>query len=142
MKNQVIENKEFQEQKLQSLFQAMLSSELFLASSIVYKKLKMQVAREKITVNTPIANILKSSEEVLRKLGSLIEIPVGEKPVQAATYGSGFGNMNPAVICIEFTDNSNTETTLEIAAYGKEGLINQRTASKAIEMYIKASGLK
>ena len=44
MKNQFIENEEFQEQKLQSLFQAMLTSELFSASKMVYKKLKMQVA--------------------------------------------------------------------------------------------------
>lgn len=141
MKEQHRREEEFQEKILQVLFQAIYASHRFSGANLVYKKLKTQVVRKNLIVNMALEDAYKRSEDGIKKLGAFIDIPQCEKQVLAATYGSGFGNMNPAVICIEFTENGKYETTLDIAAYGKEGLINQKTASKAIEMFLTACGI-
>lgn len=84
-------------------------------------------------------NLTSSIMEVLNSLDSMGTIidssNYTEYPVISAVCGSGFGKMNPAVICVEFVEISKSKTNLYISAYAKEGVIKQKTAIKAIKRF-------
>ena len=54
-------------------------------------------------------------------------------PMLSACVGAGYGNLNPAILCVEFIAKCESSTKLNITGYAKEGLIKQKTALKAIE---------
>jgi hypothetical protein len=79
---------------------------------------------------------------VLTKLGKLeteedIKPPY---PMLKAVVGSGFLNMNPAIVYLEIREGDSTGCELMITAAAKEGLIKQHTASKAVQRVV--SGLR
>lgn len=85
-----------------------------------------------------IAKDLKESMELVtyyfKECGKLIDASeYSEVPIVSACVGSGFGNLNPAVLCVEFVVQPDNSTILYITGYAKEGLIKQKTAIKAIE---------
>lgn len=57
----------------------------------------------------------------------------GEDAYIVAKIGSGFMNLNPTVICVDF-NNLENENKICIAAYAKEGLIKQNSSQKAFDM--------
>ena len=59
--------------------------------------------------------------------------PQCAKPFLAALVGSGFGKLNPTVVCLEFAAMNDGTTTVHMAAQAKEGLINQKSAQKAVK---------
>lgn len=65
----------------------------------------------------------------LNLMGSVIDSNE-DKKIILAICGSGFANMNPAVIAISISDE-----TILIGSAAKEGLIKQHTAEKAIERF-------
>jgi hypothetical protein len=54
-------------------------------------------------------------------------------PLLKAAVGSGFLNMNPAVVLLEILEASSDACEITITAAAKEGLIKQNTAEKVIQ---------
>jgi hypothetical protein len=52
-------------------------------------------------------------------------------PTLAAVIGSGFMNMNPAVVTVEVVPTSDDLSKVSIRGVAKEGLIKQRAGEKA-----------
>ena len=61
------------------------------------------------------------------------EEPQSSSPFLAALVGSGFCRMNPTVVCLEFATLDDGTTVVHMAAQAKEGLINQKSAQKAVK---------
>ena len=85
-----------------------------------------------------LAKDLKESMELVtcyfKEHGELIDVSKHlEAPIVSACVGSGYWNLNPALLCVEFVAKSDNCTILHITGYAKEGLIKQKTAIKAIE---------
>ena len=78
--------------------------------------------------------VLQAACKVLSEQGTLLEeanntsAPV---PTLAAVIGSGFMNMNPAVVTIEVVPISADVSKVSIRGVAKEGLIKQRAGEKA-----------
>ena len=65
--------------------------------------------------------------QLLNAIGNILQFDE-ENQVCTAVVGSGFANMNPALVVAMMEDQ-----TLYLAAYAKEGLIKQHTAEKALK---------
>lgn len=103
----------------------------FLPTETCTEKLHLGLAPEKV---------LELGLSVLTKLGKL-QTEDGNKspyPMLKAIVGSGFLNMNPAVVYLEILKADATGCELTITAAAKEGLIKQHTASKALEQVVSA----
>jgi len=89
----------------------------------------------KIALNATPEEAIQLGFFVLTKLGKLL----GEGydgspyPLLRAVVGSGYLNMNPAVVYLEILEGSSDTCEVTITAAAKEGLIKQRTADKAIQ---------
>ena len=75
--------------------------------------------------------LCETAWETLR--GLCTECVLKERDHMVLLVGSGFQNRNPAAVelCVR-------EDALEISAWAKEGLINQRTAEKAVKACLSA----
>jgi hypothetical protein len=101
----------------------------FLPTETCSEKLALGIAPEKA---------LKSGLAVLTKLGKLrteedVQSPY---PTLRAVIGSGFLNMNPAIVCLEILKGDSSGCELSITAAAKEGIIKQHTASKAVQRVV------
>lgn len=65
--------------------------------------------------------------------GLCTECVLKERDHMVLLVGSGFQNRNPAAVELCFREDA-----LEISAWAKEGLINQRTAEKAVKACLSA----
>ena len=104
-----------------------------LGASWAASKLPTDEVRDKITLEENLRTSMITVVEALSSIGTIINRSKDmDCPVVSGWCGSGFANMNPAIICVEFKQINNTQTGLYIFAYAKEGLIKQKTALKAI----------
>ncbi len=100
------------------------------------KKLKTFDFKDKIEYNYPITDAISNSYNIVANLPNLIEIIEVDAntdiPYLSAVVGSGFGQMNPTIICLEYVSGNAASTTISISASAKEGLIKQKSAQKAV----------
>jgi hypothetical protein len=88
---------------------------------------------------------LRIAPERALKLGFLVFTTIGKVqaeynnkapyPLLKAVIGSGFLNMNPAVVYLEILEGNSTGCKITITA---EGLIKQKTAAKAVQRVVSA----
>ena len=69
----------------------------------------------------------------LKKIGS----PIDEEGLSYRTR-AGWLNANPAVICVPDLQDFNGKGNCRVAAFAREGLINQKTAFKAVKRFEKS----
>lgn len=98
------------------------------------RTLKTETARDMMSFAPALA------ESVVEALAAVLEAEperADESSVVLVrgTVGSGFGGMNPAYVVASVDP---TKATVGLAAYAKEGLIKQRTASKAVAKVLQA----
>ena len=96
-----------------------------MSSKAIAKKLPTMSYEDKINIHA--ANNFMLCEKVLKLQGNVMESDVSEGII-TAVVGSGFGNMNPAVLVVKVSDEA-----VFARAAAKEGLIKQHTAEKAVQ---------
>ena len=96
-----------------------------MSSKAIAKKLPAMSYADKIDIHA--ANNFMLCEKVLNLQGNIMDSDASEGII-TAVVGSGFGNMNPAVLIVKATDEA-----VFARAAAKEGLIKQHTAEKAIQ---------
>jgi len=106
-----------------------------LGARFAAKFLPTETYSEKVSLKLAPEKALKLGYSVLAKLGKLqaedsIKPPY---PFLKAVVGSGFLNMNPAVVYLEILEGDSAGCEVTITAAAKEGLIKQRTAAKAVQ---------
>jgi hypothetical protein len=84
------------------------------------------------TSNSP-EKALQTAFTVLRQAGRIIEDRRGDtkEPKVWAVVGSGFWNMNPALVKVRVVSAAEGMTQLAISGTAKEGLIKQHAGDKA-----------
>ena len=87
---------------------------------------EFDIALEDVHMNIENGDFLLVSQ-LLNAIGNILQFDE-ENQVCTAVVGSGFANMNPALV-VAMMENQ----TLYLAAYAKEGLIKQHTAEKALK---------
>lgn len=102
-------------------------------ASFAIRKLKIDKVQDKISLQKNLKESMTLIFQALSSIGIIIDASkYTDYPVLSACCGSGYANMNPAIICVEFLQTDDNKTDLYISAYAKEGLIKQKTAKKAI----------
>jgi len=97
------------------------------------KRIATTDVTEKIVCESALTTAVANARIVLSSIGKPIDVKIeSETPFLAALVGSGFLNMNPAVVCLEFFPVDETRTEITISATAKEGLIKQNTAGKIV----------
>lgn len=107
----------------------------YLGASITTNFLPTESCTEKINLNVSADEGIKAGYSVLQKLGELKsdESSKAPYPFLKAVIGSGFFNMNPAVLYYEILNGDSNSCEITITAAAKEGLIKQHTAKKAVK---------
>lgn len=96
------------------------------------KKVAKRLKKEFYSVEFTNENItLKKAHDKIVKIGKIVE-ENDEEGFYLITVGSGFLNMNPAIVIVKLTDKK-----IKIVGYAKEGLIKQNTAKKAVDRIAK-----
>ena len=104
-----------------------------LGASWAASKLKTDEVHDKVSLQKNLTTSMTIVIRALSSMGTIIDVSqYTNYHVVSACCGSGFANMNPAVICVEFVQIGKAQTDLHISGYAKEGLIKQKTAIKAI----------
>jgi hypothetical protein len=94
---------------------------------------------EKLVLKLTPEQALKLAFSMLAKLGKMqIEHNEPPYPFLKAVIGSGFLNLNPAIVYLEILKRDAAGCEITITAAAKEGLIKQRTAAKAVQRVISA----
>lgn len=113
-----------------SLGEAMSSGARFAA-----RFLPTETYTRRFSLPVGIERALKSGFSVLTKIGTL-ESETGANapyPMLKAVVGSGFFNLNPAIVYFEILEGDASSCEVTITAAAKEGLVKQHTAEKAVE---------
>ena len=95
-------------------------------NSFLLRKIHSKLPTEAVHMNIENGDFLLVSQ-LLNAIGNILQFDE-ENQVCTAVVGSGFANMNPALVVAMIEDQ-----TLYLAAYAKEGLIKQHTAEKALK---------
>lgn len=104
-----------------------VTAQILLAETVfLLRKNHSKLPTEAVHINIENGDFLLVSQllNAIRKILQFDE----ENQVCTAVVGSGFANMNPALVVAMMEDQ-----TLYLAAYAKEGLIKQHTAEKALK---------
>ena len=97
------------------------------------KRLKSSEHTDSVVYDSSLSNAVANARIVLSNIGKIVDMEIDHAaPFLAATVGSGFLNMNPAIVCLEFISLDETRTKIVISATAKEGLIKQKTAEKVV----------
>ncbi len=93
---------------------------------------------EKFACAHPADKVLKYGYSVLSKLGAMQNPPDAALPYPflSAVIGSGFRNLNPALVYFEILESGDSSCVVTITGAAKEGLIKQHTAEKAVKRVI------
>ncbi|QMV39860.1 hypothetical protein [Cohnella cholangitidis] len=76
---------------------------------------------------------IQHAYQLLSRMGKMIDASDhSDNPLLSALIGSGFGNMNPTIIGLEFIPVDSHSTEIHLYASAKEGLIKQKSAEKAV----------
>ena len=113
--------------KVDDLLVEKLGENGFLAKKVA-KGLKKEFYSVEFT--NPNLSLKKVHDRIIR-VGNIID-ENDDDGYYLITFGSGFLNMNPAVIIVKLSDKK-----IKIVGYAKEGLINQHTAKKAVDRIAK-----
>jgi len=93
--------------------------------------------KDSMSKQCTVESVIETALSVIANMPNFIELINircdNTVPYLAALVGSGFGNMNPTIICIEFIPSDDKNTTLYLSATAKEGLIKQKSAEKAVK---------
>ncbi|CAG0928352.1 hypothetical protein TFLX_00869 [Thermoflexales bacterium] len=87
----------------------------------------------KIEIKAVPRDVLQKAFSLLSEKGTLLEETdtSATVPTLAAVIGSGFMNMNPAIVTVEVVPLSEGSSQVSIRGVAKEGLIKQRAGEKA-----------
>lgn len=100
----------------------------------VGQRLPGDTAAKTVTLNGKPQDVLTKVYSVLQSKGNIIEqSQPDEAVVLSAMIGSGFMNMNPALVTVRVVHFSETQTELSITGVAKEGLIKQHAGEKAAQ---------
>lgn len=86
-----------------------------------------------VTADPP--TLLETVIRILDQFGRVVDSSeVGDSayPIVAGCIGSGFLNMNPALVIVELVGLDSGVVTVRLTGAAKEGLIKQHTAEKAV----------
>lgn len=99
------------------------------------KFLPTETKSEKLAIKATPERAIQLGFSALTRLGRLQggESDGSPYPLLKAVMGSGFLNMNPAVVFLEILEGSSDTCEVTITSAAKEGLIKQHTAEKAIQ---------
>ena len=112
-----------------------------LGTEWVSKKMATSEHSDTVVYGSGINNAVANVRVILTNLGKMIDTKIeSDVPFLAAVIGSGFLNMNPAIVCLEFISVDDTATQIVISATAKEGLIKQKTAEKIVVRLKKLLG--
>ena len=99
-------------------------------------KLRSGEYKDSLDLPYPMEDAIKTAASILGAMPKFFEWIHDnchhDAPFVAALVGSGFFAMNPTIICLEFAPTETTATTVHLSALAKEGLINQKSAEKAV----------
>lgn len=97
--------------------------------------LPAETKSEKLALRATPERAIQLGFSALTRLGTLqLEESDGSPyPMLKAVVGSGFLNMNPAVVFLEILEGPSDTCEITITAAAKEGLIKQHTAEKAVQ---------
>jgi hypothetical protein len=79
------------------------------------------------------SDVLRTTYDILCHTGRLTEEtePPSDLPTLCAVVGSGFWNLNPALVRVEIVPFSEDTTKVSVCGIAKEGLIKQHAGEKA-----------
>jgi hypothetical protein len=102
-------------------------------SSLMARLLPNNTFELAIEISAEPQAVLQTVFRVLSEQGALLEDAntSASVPTLAAMIGSGFMNMNPAVVTVEVVPISDGLSKVSIRGVAKEGLIKQRAGEKA-----------
>ncbi|WP_239616832.1 hypothetical protein [Cohnella mopanensis] len=101
------------------------------------KLLKSIGYNDKLLYHQDVQSAMENVAKILARNGKLIDTSeLLTTPHLTAVIGSGAGNMNPTIVCVEFIPISPNSTSINIYGTAKEGLIKQRSAEKAVKKII------
>jgi hypothetical protein len=106
----------------------------YLGAGLAARFLPTETCSASIEIDASAESTLRAAFEVLQSSGRLIDQPSDDcaSPTLSATIGSGFLNMNPAVVCVSVEPVSPTACRATVTGAAKEGWIKQHTAEKAV----------
>lgn len=79
--------------------------------------------------------VMKIATDILAKEGELLDPQASSEISEVkALIGSGFFNMNPALVTVQIHQLSSNQTHITIRGVAKEGLIKQRAGEKAARL--------
>ena len=110
------------------------------AMQLAARYLSTETHTERLVLGMDPENALRRMVSVLGKLGKLKAEDSDKTPYPSlkAVVGSGFLNMNPAVVYLEILQATPTACEITVTGLAKEGVIKQRTAAKAVQRVIAA----
>ncbi len=87
------------------------------------------------TINESMPSILSTVTTIFQQEGRIVENieSTSNQPAVYVFVGSGYMNMNPALVSVTVQDSSEHSTTLLIKGVAKEGLIKQHSGRKAAQ---------
>ena len=102
-------------------------------------KLRAREYRDCLELPCPVEDTMKTAASTLGAMPKFMEWIHDEghhdAPFVAALVGSGFFSMNPTILCLAFVPVETAATAVHMAALAKEGLINQKSAEKAVLLF-------
>jgi hypothetical protein len=103
-------------------------------ASIAAKFLPTETFRATLRIERDAREVLESAFRVLAGMGQITDefSEPSSPPGISAIVGSGFLKMNPALIHVQVASAGEHASSVSITAAGKEGLIKQGTAEKAV----------
>jgi len=99
----------------------------------VAQKLPNDAYRVVLHFRAAAEEVLRAAIELLAAEGRIADQAGMETdaPAVAAVIGSGFLNMNPALVTVEVIPETQNRVTLNVSGVAKEGLIKQHAGEKA-----------
>lgn len=101
----------------------------------VQQYLPTETCQEKACAPIDVETFLKTVYDVLDRTGKInMEFSAeNSNPSVAAVVGSGFLNLNPTIVLCEVLHIEENKTIFQLTACAREGLINQKSAPKAVK---------
>lgn len=93
---------------------------------------KLQTCSDFQIVALSVPDAYQSAKDAMKACGEILLEDDNNQHIEGLIY-AGAASMNPAIVVVVASG-----AALSIGAFAKEGLINQHTAKKAIELYIHA----
>jgi hypothetical protein len=85
-----------------------------------------------LSVSAPVHIVRSSAEALAKQMGGVIETT----PDIVVKVGTGAFRLNPAVLRIGFSEEREGNTSMQVTATAKEGLIKQHGGHQAVDRFV------